>query len=166
MPAWFQVTSLCPHSHRNVIQFKARGRVEDIDGRGEGACCCDTDSPLHWMKTAVVLKRAFLTEGVWEGIAGVEGTAIERCFSKIDIRSQAVEENGNFEVHLLAMGIADDNAPEEPALDDLLDMHVVVVKGPGANGILPGIEDIAPLLAWANGVAAVGPIVLLHAKGP
>src|SRR5690349_3280202 len=77
-----------------------------------------------------------------------------------------MKKNRHFQVCFLAPGITHNDAAKQPALDGFLDVHVMVVERPGANGILLDIKYVAPLFARTDRIAAVGSLVGLNAERP
>src|SRR5262249_42053314 len=105
------------------------------------------------METAVVVIGSLGSEGVAEGRrAGVQCAAIEggSPFG----RQETVEEQWHFIVGLGAAWVTYHNTTKQAAPRLLLEIHEVIVEGPGSDDVLSDIEDVAPGLTWADGIAA------------
>ena len=76
-----------------------------------------------------------------------------------------MEEERDFEVGLAAPRIAHDQAAEQAAVHVVVDVGVVIVERPCADGLLRHVERVAPLVARADRVAAAS-VSVGHAERP
>lgn len=129
-----------------------RRGVDDADVRRHRAGRVDPHPAEHRVELAHVVERARGRERVGEGVPAVQGAAVEgRLAAGAD---QPVQEERHLEVRLRPVRVPHDDAAEQATVDRRLNVHQMVVERPAADRLHRDVEDVAPLLARADGVAA------------